>query len=312
MRRTTQPSTRQSPKFRCPVRCSRCRPGTCVGAFGVFYKEDKYEYTASPVASVFLAATARPDIQGFSASEDINGDDHNLDLYMRAARAAAPRRTRVSQSLETVLGYRLSDYASAGSFDSWKAELLYQPIESHAPARLLPARGARGERVRALPAAAAAIFDFFFFEDGPEPCDVDSAGADGPDAARVEALCLAQGVPAALLPTFGTRTNVQRGRRRQPGPRAGRGIDDDARAWSGPLALASPASRTCRCRSTGTGSRSTDKIWSLSLRGFRAVLLRRPLQPGLLASRTSGARFSAATPSTGEIDDCTDVNAQCR
>ena len=69
--------------------------GDLKAAFGVFYKEDKYQYTASPVASVILEASdivpfERPDIQGFSASDDIKGDDHNLDVYAEAARALAP------------------------------------------------------------------------------------------------------------------------------------------------------------------------------------------------------------------------------
>ena len=34
------------------------------------------------------------------------------------------------ESLESVLGYRHSDYASAGGVDSWKAELLYQPVKA--------------------------------------------------------------------------------------------------------------------------------------------------------------------------------------
>ena len=97
-------------------------------ALGAFYKEDQYEYSASPVASVFLP-DGRPDLQGFNASRDIRGDDHNVDVYVEAL-VPLLAELRGVESLEAVLGYRLSDYESAGSFDSWKAELLYQPIES--------------------------------------------------------------------------------------------------------------------------------------------------------------------------------------
>ncbi len=69
--------------------------GDLKAAFGVFYKEDKYQYTASPVASVILAASdivpfGRADIQGFSASDDIKGDDHNLDVYAELLVPLAP------------------------------------------------------------------------------------------------------------------------------------------------------------------------------------------------------------------------------
>jgi outer membrane receptor protein involved in Fe transport len=36
----------------------------------------------------------------------------------------------------------------------------------------------------------------------PDPCDTRSTARNGPDGAAVEALCLAQGVPAALLPDY--------------------------------------------------------------------------------------------------------------
>ncbi len=175
--------------------------GELKAAFGIFYKEDKYEYTASPEASVFLP-DGSPDIQGFSASDDINGDDHNLDLYMELL-VPVVRDVPGIRSLETVLGYRSSDYASAGRFDSWKAELLYQPVDS------LRVRGSYQEAVRApsvfeldLPQLPANFF--FEFTDSPfvDPCTVGSPERSGPNGAGVEALCLGQGVPAARLPTF--------------------------------------------------------------------------------------------------------------
>ena len=141
--------------------------GDLKAAFGVFYKEDKYQYTASPVASVILEASDivpfdRADIQGFSASDDIKGDDHNLDVY---AELLVPllRDAPGAESLEAVVGYRLSDYASAGSFDSWKAELIYQPIDARATARFLPAGRSGGQRVRALPPATARDLRFLLF-----------------------------------------------------------------------------------------------------------------------------------------------------
>jgi outer membrane receptor protein involved in Fe transport len=178
-------------------------------ALGVFYKEDKYQYAASPVASVFLP-DGRPDIQGFLASDDIQGDDHNFDVW---GELLVPLLKDVpgASSLEAVLGYRLSDYASAGSFDSWKAELLYQPIEA------IRLRGSYQQAIRApsvyelyLPQLPV-TYETFFFQDGVEPCDATSAARSGPDAARVETLCVETGVPSALMPDFADSDELMSG-----------------------------------------------------------------------------------------------------
>ncbi len=183
--------------------------GELRAAFGVFYKEDKYQYASAPVASVFLP-DGRPDIQGFNASDDIKGDDHNVDVWGEVL-VPLLRDVPGAQSLEAVLGYRLSDYASAGSFDSWKAELLYQPLEA------IRLRGSYQQAIRAasvyelyLPQLPT-FSDFFFFEDGVEPCDATSAARSGADAARVEALCIEQGVPAALMPDFSDSDELMSG-----------------------------------------------------------------------------------------------------
>ncbi len=183
--------------------------GNVVAAVGVFYKEDEYRYAASPEAGVFIGPPGQPctadvecrsDIQGFNASQDIHGKDSNLDLYLELLVPLLSDAPGV-QSLETVLGYRSSDYDSAGRFDSWKAELLYQPLDS------LRVRGSYQEAVRApsvyelyLPQLPAA---FYFSDYGfADPCTVGSPERTGPDGASVEALCLAQGMPAASLPAF--------------------------------------------------------------------------------------------------------------
>ena len=201
---TTRASTRPSSRHRCPARSSCCRAAELKAAFGMFYKEDKYEYAASPVASVFLP-DGRPDIQGFSASDDIQGDDHNLDIYVELLVPLLKDVPGVS-SFETVLGYRVSDYASAGSFDAWKAELLYQPVDG------IRVRGSYQNAIRAasvlelyqpqLPTLFDTDDSFFGIVD---PCKAGSEQRSGPDAARVEALCVEQGVPAALLPDFEPR-----------------------------------------------------------------------------------------------------------
>ncbi len=97
-----------------------------------------------------------------------------------------------------MLGYRHSEYASAGGVDAWKAELLYQPVTA---VRL------RGSYQRAV--RVPSIFELFLpgtssfvFFDPAEPCSVDSLQRNGPDAPLVEALCVEQGMPVELLPDY--------------------------------------------------------------------------------------------------------------
>ena len=102
--------------------------GELRAAFGVFYKKDEYFYSADPVARVFLP-DGRPDISGFNASDDIEGEDDNTDLYVEASIPLLADRPGV-RSLEAVVGYRYSDYASAGGADAYKAELMYRPVDA--------------------------------------------------------------------------------------------------------------------------------------------------------------------------------------
>ena len=75
---------------------------------------------------------------------------------------------------------------------------MYRPIE---PLRL---RGSYQHAVR-----APSIEELYyppvsnqFLVPRPDPCDVRSEARNGTDRAQVEALCLTQGLPAALLPNY--------------------------------------------------------------------------------------------------------------
>jgi iron complex outermembrane receptor protein len=169
-------------------------------AIGVQYRRDEYRYHADEALRRILP-DGGPDIVGFDAADDIDADDHNTDVYVEAAIPLLADRPGV-ESLETVLGYRYSDYASAGGVDTWKAELLYQPV---------PAARLRGSYQRAV--RVPSIFELFlpgtsnFVDfDPPEPCSVDSDQRNGPDAQLVEALCVEQGMPAELLPDYSAFT----------------------------------------------------------------------------------------------------------
>jgi iron complex outermembrane recepter protein len=170
-------------------------------ALGVMYKRDEYFYRADPIGAVVLD-DGFADIQGFNASDDIEGSDHNTDLYVEAAIPVLREATGVER-LEVLLGYRHSEYDSAGGADAYKAELLYDPVQA------LTIRSSYQHAVRApsvfelyqplLPADYPASPDFGGVLD---PCTAGSAERSGANSAQVEALCIAQGVPAALLPDY--------------------------------------------------------------------------------------------------------------
>jgi outer membrane receptor protein involved in Fe transport len=164
-------------------------------AFGVFYKKDEYRYGADPEATLKLK-DGRLDILGFDPLQDINAADHNTDLYVEASVPLLADRPGV-RSLEAVVGYRYSDYASAGGVDAYKGELLYRPVDA------LLLRGSSQHAVR-----APSVFELYlpqlstFPFSGRDPCAVDSDQRTGPDHEEVRVLCLAQGFPEHLLDTF--------------------------------------------------------------------------------------------------------------
>ena len=170
-------------------------------ALGFLYKHDKYIYEADPIGSLVLDDGSL-DIVGFNASDDIEGSDYNVDVYAEAVIPLVAARPGIER-LETVLGYRHSNYESAGGVDAYKAELLYNPVKS-VTLRSSYQHAVRAPSVFELYQPQLPVFYFDPRDDGSpfDPCSVGSVERNGPNAARVEQLCLAQGMPATLLPDF--------------------------------------------------------------------------------------------------------------
>lgn len=177
--------------------------GTVRAAFGLFHKRDEFRFDADPLAALQLPAIPgiigpRPALSGFPSAPDRQGQEQNTDLFaelgipLLAGPGGEDRAT-------LGLGYRRSSYDRAGDFDAWKADL---------GLRLSEALRLRGSYQRAM--RAPGVDELFypqllgqFFVTPPDPCDVRSAQRTGPDAAAVRALCLAQGLPAAQIDSFG-------------------------------------------------------------------------------------------------------------
>jgi outer membrane receptor protein involved in Fe transport len=165
--------------------------------FGVFYKRDEYRLRPDPLAFEFLP-DGRPEISGSVGGQGaVDGEDDNVDVYVEAL-VPILADVRGVRSLQTTLGYRYSDYASFGGASSYKADMLYEPVD---PVHF---RASYQHAIR-----APSVFELYDPQlpgfpgiNPPDPCSVSSPERTGPDAEAVAALCVAQGIPLELMPLF--------------------------------------------------------------------------------------------------------------
>ncbi len=164
-------------------------------ASGVSYRSNKYDF--NPDRDITNGTAVGIISAGASA-----GSTNVTELY---AELLIPLLADVTgfQSLDTNVAYRYSDYNLAGGVDTYKADLSWVPVDS------LRFRGGFQRAVRApnvgelfiAPSSGFASIGEVANGDG-DPCAASNAQGD----AQIEALCVAQGVPAPLISTF---VNVQ-------------------------------------------------------------------------------------------------------
>lgn len=174
-------------------------------AIGTFYRGDRFDFDPDPASSAMLPGVPgvigpRPDVSGFASSPARSGEQSNVDLYGELLFPLL-RDLPGAASLDLDLGARWSNYRHGGTANAYKAEATYRPV------RPVMLRGSYQRAVR-----APSIDELFYPQmsnqfiigsaDVNDPCDVRSAARNGPDSARVEALCLAQGVPEAKLAEY--------------------------------------------------------------------------------------------------------------
>ena len=108
--------------------------------------------------------------------------------------------------------FRRSDYTTSGSVDSYEGDIRWEPTDS------LLVRGGYQRAVRApnigeLFAAASGSQIAFGTPPGSigDPCDVRSTARTGAGGANVRSLCLAQGIPLAVIDTYTFPTTATAG-----------------------------------------------------------------------------------------------------
>lgn len=158
--------------------------GEVLVAAGVGYKSD---FASENYDDVLRTG----DVIGFNANDNINAQTDVAEIYVEAL-------IPIVESFEATVGYRLSDYSTAGTVESYKGELMWSPTDS------MTLRGTYQRAVRApsIDELFAPITESFPAID-EDPCSNDSAArTTGPNVAQVEQLCIAQGIPAAALPVY--------------------------------------------------------------------------------------------------------------
>ncbi|WP_120717356.1 TonB-dependent receptor domain-containing protein [Tsuneonella amylolytica] len=175
--------------------------GTVGFAVGAEYRRNAYEARIdprrSPTPTSVPGVTTSPEALGTSGAFSSGGDVSVAEIY---GELLVP----IFDGFEANLAYRYSDYDTIGGVHTYKAGANWTPLDG------FTLRGGYSRAIRApslgnlySPRAGAIGIIGRASAGGGDPCDVTGAARSGQvsgvDPARVRALCIAQGVPLALV-----------------------------------------------------------------------------------------------------------------
>jgi len=169
--------------------------GEVRGAFGVNYKRDTYLFEPDS-----LLATG--DVVGFNAQDAIDASTNVKELYGELL-VPILKDLPFIKALNVNAGYRLSDYNTIGKVNAYKLDGDWEVVEG------FRFRGGYQRAVR-----APSIGELYSPQNqgypsiSEDPCAYDSTYRAGSNAATVRTLCLAQGVPSAIIDSY-TYANSQ-------------------------------------------------------------------------------------------------------
>ncbi|CAN7258999.1 TonB-dependent receptor [Phenylobacterium sp. LjRoot164] len=170
-------------------------------AAGVDYRSNEYTFTPD---SQLNQPDGTSDVLGYSVLRDASG---SVDTYEAFGELLIPivKDLPFVKELNTNLGYRFSDYSSVGAISTYKVDFDWSVIDS------LRFRGGYNRAIRApsvgelyapVSTGSVAIGTAGPTNTDGDPCDVRSSFRQGASAAQVRALCLAQGVPTAIIDSY--------------------------------------------------------------------------------------------------------------
>ncbi len=193
-------------------------------AVGTDYRSDNYSFVPDSLLSSFDVSSIpsgvgagvlniyAPGVVGFNSSAPLQGQTDAYELYGELF-IPVLKDLPLIKSLNIDAGYRFSDYRLAGGVSSYKIDAEWRPV-SWLLLRGGFQRAVRAPNVGELYAAQSnnypAIGTPSSTGTGGDPCDTRSGWRAGTsfNATAVRALCLAQGVPTALVDAF-TYSNNQ-------------------------------------------------------------------------------------------------------
>jgi len=170
-------------------------------AAGVDYRAN--EYTFKP-DSQLNQPDGTSDVLGYSVLRDAAG---SVDTYEAFGELLVPivKDLPFIEAFNVNLGYRFSDYSSVGAISTYKADFDWTVVQG------LRLRGGYNRAIRApsvgelfapVSTGSVAIGTAGAANIDGDPCDVRSSFRQGASGAQVKALCLAQGVPTAIIDSY--------------------------------------------------------------------------------------------------------------
>jgi outer membrane receptor protein involved in Fe transport len=182
-------------------RLARLTQGDVKFAAGVDYRGETFAYSADPrlnPAFNVMPAPIPPDI--ISPSYDLIGSrsgTQNVREVYGELLVPVLKDKPFAKEVAADLGIRHSQYDRFGGVNAWKTDFHWQST------RAVTIRGGFERAIRA-PSLQELYNPTVQAQDAisVDPCEYNSSYRTGPNASQVAALCVAQGVPAAALPTF--------------------------------------------------------------------------------------------------------------
>lgn len=180
-------ATIQGPLFSLPA-------GDLSFAVGADYRESSFNYIPDSTLRTNDSLT-------YGLVSAASGTQKVKEVY---AELLVPilKDTPFFQDLTADLGYRYSDYSLFGAQRTYKADLVWRPIDP------IMFRGGYSVAIRApslgnlFGPTSVAQLPIGTLPNAGDPCAAGSIYRTGANASQVQALCISQGVPAALFPTY--------------------------------------------------------------------------------------------------------------
>lgn len=164
-------------------------------AAGASYRENGYKTEIDPILQ-------RAEVVGVLFTSNSSGKINAKEGYFELS-APLLRDVPFANRLELDAGYRYSQYNLSGGAHTYKANVLWSPVE------MLMFRGGYARAIR-----APSVGELFVPNNGAlpnigsptqglgDPCSVNNTIRNAANTAGIRSLCLAQGVPAGVVDTF--------------------------------------------------------------------------------------------------------------